>query len=74
MEPLFPHGIGRNDFAGFNPFGNLLAGPACWGQTLCDQFGLEAAQAVLGHSSLTATQVYAKKQLDLAKEPATNSG
>jgi site-specific recombinase XerC len=39
-----------------------------------DQFGLEAAQAILGHSSLTATQIYAKKRLDLAKELAANCG
>jgi site-specific recombinase XerC len=39
-----------------------------------DQFGLEAAQAVLGHSSLAATQTYAKKRRDLAKELAAKCG
>jgi integrase len=43
-------------------------------QMIRDQFGLEAAQAVLGHSSLTATQIYAKKRLDLAKELASKCG
>jgi integrase len=43
-------------------------------QMIRDQFGLEAAQAVLGHSSLTATQIYAKKRLDLAKELAAKCG
>jgi integrase len=32
------------------------------------QFGLEAAQVVLGHSELGTTQVYAEKNLDAARE------
>jgi integrase len=43
-------------------------------QMIRDQFGLEAAQAVLGHSSLTATQIYARKRLDLARELAEKCG
>jgi integrase len=43
-------------------------------QMIRDEFGLEAAQAVLGHNSLAATQIYAKKRLDLAKELATKCG
>ncbi len=43
-------------------------------QMIRDNYGLEAAQAVLGHSSLTATQIYAKKRLDLAKELAAKCG
>ena len=43
-------------------------------QLVRDNYGLEAAQAVLGHSSLTATQIYAKKRLDLAKELAAKCG
>jgi site-specific recombinase XerC len=39
-----------------------------------DQFGLEAAQAVLGHGSLTATEIYAKKRLGLAMELAAKCG
>jgi hypothetical protein len=39
-----------------------------------DQFGLEAAQAVLGHSGLAATQTYAKKRLGLARELAEKCG
>jgi integrase len=43
-------------------------------QLVRDNYGLEAAQAVLGHSSLTATQIYAKKRLDLARELAEKCG
>ncbi len=32
--------------------------------------GLEAAQAMLGHSSIEATQIYAEKRLDLAAKIA----
>ena len=39
-----------------------------------EQYGLEAAQAVLGHASLAATQIYAKRRLDLAREIATECG
>jgi integrase len=43
-------------------------------QMIRDTYGLEAAQAVLGHSSLTATQIYARKRLDLARELAEKCG
>src|SRR4029453_18728950 len=32
------------------------------------RFGLEASQVVLGHSELGTTQIYAQKNLDLARE------
>jgi site-specific recombinase XerC len=38
------------------------------GTAIRRQFGLEAAQAVLGHSELSATQVYAEKSLDTARD------
>jgi site-specific recombinase XerC len=31
------------------------------------QFGLEAAQAVLGHATLGVTQLYAEKDMEAAK-------
>ena len=34
------------------------------------QFGLEATQAIRGHRSLAATQVYAERNAELAKEVA----
>ena len=37
-------------------------------------FGLEAAQAALGHASLDATQIYAERSLDLAKKVAEHLG
>ena len=38
------------------------------------RFGLEAAQAVLGHESLDATQIYAAARLDLARQVALETG
>ena len=32
------------------------------------EYGIEAAQTVLGHSNLSVTQVYAERDFDLAKE------
>ncbi len=43
-------------------------------QALRNEFGLEAAQAVLGHNTLAATQIYAKKRSELAKELAEKCG
>lgn len=44
------------------------------GTEVREQFGLEAAQAVLGHASLAATQIYAKKRMELARDVAAKSG
>jgi integrase len=38
------------------------------GTAIRRRFGLEGSQAILGHSELTSTQVYAAKSLDLARE------
>ena len=38
------------------------------------QFGLEVAQAVLGHAELGATQIYAAKNLDAAREVMRDIG
>jgi integrase len=38
------------------------------------QFGLEAAQATLGHAELDATQIYAEKSLDAARHVARELG
>ncbi len=37
-------------------------------------YGIEAAQAVLGHDSLDATQIYSARQLELAKTVARETG
>ena len=37
-------------------------------------FGIEAAQTVLGHATLTATQIYAEKNVDAAKKIASALG
>jgi integrase len=37
-------------------------------------YGLEAAQAVLGHESLSATEIYSARRLDLAKKVAWETG
>ncbi|HRF00405.1 MAG TPA: tyrosine-type recombinase/integrase [Pirellulaceae bacterium] len=39
-----------------------------------EQFGLEAAQAMLGHASLEATQIYASSRFALAKRIASEIG
>jgi integrase len=39
-----------------------------------EQFGIEAAQAVLGHASLQATQIYAKRQVEIARQIAREAG
>lgn len=44
------------------------------GQLVRDKHGLEAAQAVLGHASVQATQLYARRRLDLAIQIALESG
>lgn len=38
------------------------------------EMGVEAAQAVLGHKSITATQIYAGRQFGLAREAARRMG
>lgn len=38
------------------------------------KYGVEAAQALLGHDSLTATQIYSQARLDLAKQIASDEG
>lgn len=38
------------------------------------EHGLEAAQAALGHRAITATQIYAKRQTDLARRVASEMG
>jgi integrase len=37
-------------------------------------FGIEAAQVVLGHATLAATQIYAEKNADAAKRIAAEVG
>lgn len=44
------------------------------GTIVREQYGLEAAQAYLGHKRLTATQIYAKALLDKAREVAIDIG
>jgi integrase len=39
-----------------------------------EQFGLEAAQVVLGHASADVTQIYAKRNLSKAREVALQNG
>lgn len=39
-----------------------------------NEFGIEAAQAVLGHASIDATQIYSQRRLELAREIAKKSG
>jgi integrase len=39
-----------------------------------DKFGLEAAQAVLGHASIDATQIYASKLFELARRVSEETG
>lgn len=44
------------------------------GDIVRELYGAEAAQAILGHKSLDATQIYARKRLDLAKRVALEIG
>jgi len=44
------------------------------GQLVREKYGVEAAQAILGHISLVATEVYTKSRLDLAIRVARESG
>lgn len=39
-----------------------------------EQFGIEAAQAALAHSSLSTTEIYARRSLELAREVAAAIG
>jgi site-specific recombinase XerC len=38
------------------------------------KYGIEAAQAALGHESLAATQIYSSARLDLARQVAMAEG
>lgn len=44
------------------------------GTAIRERYGLEAAQAALGHARIDATQIYAKRLLDLAKQAAEETG
>lgn len=44
------------------------------GQAVREKFGIEAAQASLGHDSLSATQLYTARRLELAKAVARDMG
>lgn len=44
------------------------------GDEVREAYGVEAAQATLGHRSIDATQIYAKKSLELAKKVARETG
>ncbi|MCY2990639.1 MAG: site-specific integrase [Planctomycetota bacterium] len=44
------------------------------GQMIRERFGAEAAQSMLGHASLTATQIYTSKRLALAQQIANELG
>lgn len=44
------------------------------GTIVREQFGLEAAQAALGHARIDATQLYAQKQIELARRVAEIMG
>jgi site-specific recombinase XerD len=44
------------------------------GTAIRRQFGLEAAQTVLGHRTLSATQIYAEKHADTARQVAAQIG
>lgn len=43
-------------------------------QLVRDKWGVEAAQAILGHDSLEATQIYSQRRLDLARQVALQMG
>ena len=44
------------------------------GTAVRKRFGLEAAQVVLGHSQADVTQIYAERDLELAKQVAREMG
>jgi integrase len=44
------------------------------GTAIREEMGIEAAQALLGHSRLDVTQVYAEKSKALAREAALRLG
>lgn len=44
------------------------------GQAVRKEYGLEAAQAVLGHDTLQASQIYTSRQLELARKAAMEMG
>jgi len=44
------------------------------GRAVREQYGIEAAQAVLGHESIDATEIYTSRRLELAKRVADESG
>lgn len=44
------------------------------GTLVRSKFGIEAAQAILGHSDLDATQIYAQRSMDLAWQAAREMG
>lgn len=44
------------------------------GHAIRERYGLEAAQAALGHASITATQIYSAARLDLARTIALAEG
>lgn len=44
------------------------------GDTVNEVYGIEAAQAVLGHDSINATKVYTSRRLSLAKKVAKETG
>lgn len=44
------------------------------GTLVRERFGVEGAQSVLGHSSLEATQIYAQRQKELARNIARETG
>lgn len=44
------------------------------GDAVRQTYGIEAAQAILGHGSLEATQVYSARRLSLAKDVARETG
>jgi integrase len=44
------------------------------GTTVNDAYGIEAAQAILGHDSMNATKIYSGRRLSLAKQIAKETG
>ena len=44
------------------------------GTVIREQFGVEAAQSILGHATIQATQIYAQRRLELARRVAEETG